>query len=176
MKREILKVEYALLRTPPARWVVSAIISINLRLNWLWGRVRFGALVPHRGLGCVCAHDVELKYPENLHLGHRVIIGASVSLGAHSHITLGDDVRISRDVIVETAGLDFSAGQPPYKHVSAPITIEEGVWIGARAIILGGVTIGRNAVIASGAVVTQSVPPHSVVGGVPARLIRTLQG
>jgi acetyltransferase-like isoleucine patch superfamily enzyme len=40
---------------------------------------------------------------------------------------------------------------------------------------LGGVTIGRNAVIASGAVVTQSVPPHSVFGGVPARLIRTMQ-
>lgn len=175
VKREILKLEYTLLSTAPVRWAVGAIMSIGFRLNWLWGRLRFGALVPQRGLGCVCAHDVELKYPKNLRLGKRVIIGANVSLGAHSSITLGDDVRISRDVIVETAGLDFSTGEPPYKHISEPIIIEEGAWIGARAIILGGVTIGKNAVVASGSVVTRSVPSHSVFGGVPARLIRTLQ-
>lgn len=106
-------------------------------------------------------------------LGERVIIGANVSLGAHSPITLGDDVRISRDVIIETAGLDFSTGQPPYKHVSKPIIIEKGVWIGARAIILGGVTLGENAVVAAGSVVSRSVEPGQLVAGIPARPIRT---
>lgn len=172
MKRHLLRLEYAVLQSFPIRLVVRATITIGFRLRWLWGRVRFGALVRERGLGCVCAWDAELKYPENLRLGDRVVIGSNVSLGAHSLITLGDDVRISRDVIIETAGLDFSTGQPPYRHVSKPIKIEKGVWIGARAIILGGVTLGENVVVAAGSVVSRSFPAGSIVAGVPARSLQ----
>lgn len=149
MKRHLLRLEYSLLRLAPARLAVRA-----------------------RGMGCVCAHDADLKYPQNLRLGDRVVIGSNASLGAHSPITMGDDVRISRDVIIETAGLDFSTGQPPYNHTSKPIHIEKGVWIGARAIILGGVSLGENAVVAAGSVVSRSVPPGQIVGGVPARPIQ----
>jgi maltose O-acetyltransferase len=53
----------------------------------------------------------------------------------------------------------------------APVTIEDYVWIGHRAIIMPGVTLGRGAVVAAGAVVTKSVPPMSIVAGVPARVI-----
>lgn len=173
MKRRLLKLEHALLRAAPVGLVVRALQVAGFRLRWLWGRVRFGALVRNRGLGCVCAHDVDLKYPQNMTLGERVVIGSNVSLGAHSPITMGDNVRISRDVIIETAGLDFSTGQPPYKHVSKPINIEKGVWIGARAIILGGVTLGENAVVAAGSVVSRSVEPGQLVAGIPARPIRT---
>lgn len=172
MKRRLLRLEYTSLQSVPIRLVVHAIVTMGFRLLWLWGRVRFGALVRERGLGCVCAWDAELKYPENLRLGNRVVIGSNVSLGAHSPITLGDEVRISRDVIIETAGLDFSTGQPPYRHVSKPITIEKGVWIGARAIILGGVTLGENVVVAAGSVVSRSVPAGTIVAGVPARPLR----
>lgn len=52
------------------------------------------------------------------------------------------------------------------------VIIEDDVWIGTRAIVLHGVTIGRGAVVAAGSVVTKSVPPYAIVGGVPARLIR----
>lgn len=52
------------------------------------------------------------------------------------------------------------------------IVIEDDVWIGYNAIILGGVTIGTGAVIAAGAVVTENVEPYSIVGGVPAKLIK----
>ena len=172
MKRRLLRLEYTLLSVAPVRLLVRALEFTAFRLRWLWGRVRFGALVRNRGLGCVCAHDVELKYPQNMALGERVVIGSNVSLGAHSPITLGDDVRISRDVIIETAGLDFSTGQQPYKHVSKPITIEKGVWIGARAMILGGVILGENAVVAAGAVVSRSVAAGTVVAGIPARPVR----
>ncbi|MCX7670135.1 MAG: acyltransferase, partial [Anaerolineae bacterium] len=56
------------------------------------------------------------------------------------------------------------------------ITIEDDVWIGAGAIITDGVHIGRGAVVAAGAVVTQDVPAHTVVGGVPARVLREITG
>ena len=55
---------------------------------------------------------------------------------------------------------------------SAPITIEDDVWIGAHSIILKGVTIGRGSVVAAGAVVTKSFPPYSIIGGVPAKLLK----
>ncbi|WP_425045267.1 acyltransferase [Primorskyibacter sp. S87] len=172
MKQCLLHLERSLLRTAPMGLLVRALMTLGFRLRWLWGRVRFGALVRDRGIGCVCAHDVDLKYPQNMHLGDRVVIGSNVSLGAHSPITMGDDVRISRDVIIETAGLDFSTGQPPYTHISKPVAIEKGVWIGARAVILGGVTLGENAVVAAGSVVSRSVPPGVIVAGVPARPIK----
>lgn len=55
-----------------------------------------------------------------------------------------------------------------------PITIGNNVWIGTRVIIMDGVTIGDNSIIASGAIVTKDVPPYSIVGGVPAKVIKTL--
>ena len=55
---------------------------------------------------------------------------------------------------------------------SAPVVIEDDVWIGANVTILKGVTIGHGSVIAAGAVVTQSFPPYSIIGGVPARLLK----
>jgi acetyltransferase-like isoleucine patch superfamily enzyme len=66
--------------------------------------------------------------------------------------------------LIETAGLDFSA-PPPYPQIARPIVLERHVWVGARAIILAGVTVGEESVIGAGAVVTQSVPPRTVVVG-----------
>ena len=101
-----------------------------------------------------------------------MIIGVNVTLGARSRITLGDDVRLSKNVQIETAGLDFSTGVAPYPHVSAPITICDGAWIGTGAVILAGVTVGRMAVVAAGAVVTSDVAPGTVVAGIPAREVK----
>lgn len=172
MKNYLQRLEAWLLGSLPIRMIATLLIKAGQRLLWLWGRIRFGVLVRNRGLGCVCHWNAELKYPDNLRLGERVIIGINASLGAHSPITLGDDVRLSREVILETAGLDFSTSAPPFKHISQPIVLEEGVWVGARAIVLGGVTVGRNAVIAAGAVVTRSVPAGATVAGIPARIVK----
>ncbi|WP_275542363.1 acyltransferase [Inquilinus limosus] len=110
-----------------------------------------------------------MKYPERVVLGQGVIIGPRCTIGAASQIRLGDHVHLSKGVYVETAGLDFSAPLP-YPHVYKPITVGDGVWIGADAIILGGVTIGAGSVIGAGAVVSKDVPPNSIVTGQPARM------
>ena len=154
------------------RLLVKAFIWIVGRCLWLWGHIRLGALVRKRGKGCVCHWSAQLKVPDNLVLADRVVIGTNVVLGAAGGISLGNHVRISHDAILETAGLDFSTASPPYEHVVRPIIIEDGVWIGARAIVLGGVRIGKNAVVAAGAIVSKDVPAGVVVGGVPAKRIR----
>ena len=119
----------------------------------------------------MCHWNADLKNPENIHLGDYVVIGNNVVIGAASEVTLEDHVRISRDVMIETAGLDFVGKTAPFKHVSQPIKIEQGAWIGARSLILGGVTIGKNAIIAAGSVVTKDVEAGKVAAGVPARVI-----
>lgn len=156
----------------PVRMLVLGFDALVRRLMWAWGHVRLAALIRDRGQRCICHWNTEIKYPDRVTLGDRVIIGVNVTLGAAGGISLGNDVRLSKDAILETAGLDFRAGEPPYSHIHAPIRLEDGVWVGARAIILGGVTIGRNAVVAAGSIVTKDVPSGTTVAGIPARPIK----
>lgn len=114
--------------------------------------------------------STSFKYVENISIGQNVMIGPYATIGAHSPVVLEDDVRISQGVMIETASLDLS--QPlPYPHVSRPITLQRGVWVGAGAMILGGVTIGRYAVIGAGAVVTKDVEAHAIVVGAAPRAL-----
>jgi maltose O-acetyltransferase len=60
---------------------------------------------------------------------------------------------------------------PEFRVIGEPVVIEDHVWIGSRAMILGGVTLGRGAVVAAGAIVTRDVPPLAIVAGIPARVV-----
>lgn len=117
--------------------------------------------------------SVEIKYPDHVELGEGMAVGPACTLGAHAPIRFGKFVRISKGVTLETAGLDFSSGKPPYKHISRPIVVEDGVWIGARTIVLGGVTIGKFSIVGAGSVVTKDIPAFSIAVGNPARVIRS---
>ena len=90
-------------------------------------------------------------------------------------ITIGENVWIGHKVLVTVGSHEIG---PPSQRAGVglyrPIVIGDGVWIGARAVILPGVTVGAGAVIAAGAVVNKDVPANSLYGGVPARFIRTL--
>jgi maltose O-acetyltransferase len=173
LRRTLLRLEDFAASTWVIGWLVRSIDFLVRRALWVWGRLRFKALVKDRGTDCICHWHVDLKYPQNIHLGNGVVIGADCSIGAHSPVHIGDHVRMSSEVQIETAGLEFHNRVPPYLHRSEPITIDAGVWIGTRAIILGGVTVGAGAVIAAGSVVTHDVPPGAIVGGVPARVLST---
>jgi galactoside O-acetyltransferase len=111
---------------------------------------------------------VVIYHPESLTLGSSIDIGEYTVIRASGGITIGDRVLIASHAVITSRSHPIA---PPRFGVTEdlPIVIESDVWIGAGAIVLPGVTIGRGAVIAAGAVVSRSVPPASVVGGVPAR-------
>lgn len=90
-------------------------------------------------------------------------------------ITLGDNVHITREVLFVThdGGTLLFRKYEDDLEITKPIVIGNDVYIGVRSIIMPGVTIGNNVIIAAGAVVTKDVPDNSVVGGVPARIIKT---
>ncbi len=138
-----------------------------IKFKWIhsrvWSHFRFKALVPNSGES-VCHYSVEIKYGKNISIGNNVAIGPNCSLGAKSKIIIGDNVTLSRGVIVETAALDLSK-KPPYKHYSKPIIIKDGVWIASNALILAGITIHKNALIGAGAVITKDVPENAIVVG-----------
>lgn len=108
-----------------------------------------------------------------------VRIGADVFINTgvyiRPHTTIGDRVNLGPFVRLITDTHDIG---PRKRRAGAgrndPITIGEGTWIGAGVIVVGGVTIGAGAVVAAGAVVTSDVPSDTLVGGVPARVIRRL--
>lgn len=93
-----------------------------------------------------------------------------------STVTIGQNCQIASDVSLETNTHRLNAWTGPFRiRFQKPIVIRDGVWIGAKALILPGVTIGENAVVAGGSVVTKDVPANTLWGGSPAKLIRDLQ-
>ncbi len=111
-------------------------------------------------------------------VGARSLVGEGCVLRGQGGITIGDDVYLAPlaqllAVDHEYHDLDVPISQQPI--VCRGITIEDDVWIGGGAIVVDGVRIGRHSVVAAGAVVTRDVAPFSVVGGVPARVIKTLK-
>ena len=87
---------------------------------------------------------------------------------------IGENVRIAPYSIILDS--DFHSVSDHFAEVEGePIIIEDNVWITTRATILKGVTIGKGSVIAAGAVVNKDVPPYSIVGGVPAKLIKKVE-
>lgn len=158
----------AVLGSAPVRFVTRVVIGVGRSADRIASAARFRALVKDAG-DSVCHWTSEIKYPENLRLGRRVIIGPHCTLGAAAPITLKDHVRLSKGVMLETAGLDFT-NPPPYAHLQSPITLERGVWVGAHAIVLGGVTVGEYSIIGAGAVISRNVPPYSIVTGYGVRV------
>lgn len=118
--------------------------------------------------------DVDVRHPHNLSIGNNCTINQGVFISARTCVEIKDNVRISPYAIILTGGLDFQ-GAPPYEHHEKPVLIEEGVWVGAQSVILSGVTIGKGSVIAAGAVVNKNVEPNTIVGGVPAKVIKKIE-
>ncbi len=112
-------------------------------------------------------------FGKNIHVGEDVFINACCHFQDHGGVTLGDGCQIGHNVVFAT----LNHGLAPEERVStipAPIVLGKNVWVGSNATILQGVTIGDNSVIGAGAVVTKDVPANTVVGGVPAKFIKSI--
>jgi maltose O-acetyltransferase len=122
------------------------------------------------GKNCGILMGCEFRNPRQIKLGNNCIINKKVLLdGRGGLLTIGNNVDVAQEVVIWTLGHDVH--DDFHRDKGAPVVIEDYVWIGHRAIIMPGVTLGRGAVVAAGAVVTKSVPPMAIVGGVPAQII-----
>jgi maltose O-acetyltransferase len=116
------------------------------------------------------------KLVDRLTVGEECLISWGCYLDLEGDVTLGDRVGLSPQVSIITSSHGTADSRNRVGPLQTrPIVIEDGAWLGVRCTIMPGVTVGEGAVVAAGAVVTRDVPAHTVVGGVPAKVIRELE-
>lgn len=112
-------------------------------------------------------------------IGSDSLIGEYSVIRGQGGVQIGDRVYTSPFTQIIAVNHVFDDPTRPFVEqgiTAQGIVIEDDVWLGAGAVITDGVTVGKGAVVAAGAVVTKDVPPHTVVGGVPAKTIKTIDG
>ena len=162
-KHSLMELEIVLFRS----LVLSALAAPLLRL--------FGVRIGANARIYTPLHLHNAKH-RHLVIGKNCHIGKDVFLDLSGKINIGDNVTISMRSTLIT---HFDVGDSPLKYAGYPseegdITIRDGVYIGAGVTILHGVEIGENSLIAAGAVVKESVPPYSLVAGIPGKIVRRI--
>jgi acetyltransferase-like isoleucine patch superfamily enzyme len=113
-------------------------------------------------------------YGQNIRVGKEVFINQGCTFMDRGGITIEDNVLIAPKVNLVTINHPISPAQRR-STVSKQIVIKKGAWIGIAATIMPGVTVGENSIVSAGAVVTKDVPDHTIVAGVPAKIIKTIE-
>jgi acetyltransferase-like isoleucine patch superfamily enzyme len=111
---------------------------------------------------------------DEIRVGRNVFVNQNCTFYDLGGLDIGDDVMIGPNVSIITASHPLAPSQRRAATIGKPIVIERNVWIAAAATIVGGVTVGENSVVAAGSVVTRDVPPNTLAGGNPARVIRSI--
>ncbi len=120
--------------------------------------------------------DFHCDNGKNIRVGDDFLANYNVTILDRAAVTFGDSVLIAPGTVITTVNHSLDPKKRRENICTAlPITIGSNVWIGANCTILPGVTVGDGAVIAAGAVVREDVPPRSIVGGVPARVLKTVE-
>lgn len=153
-------------------WYFINYTIFNSALPWPYGFKRmllrtFGARV---GKGIVIKPKVRIKNPHRLIIGHHCWIGESVWIDNLEDVTIGDSVCISQGAMLLTGNHDYTMSNFPYRL--GKITLENGVWIGARAVVCPGVTCHSHAILTVNSVATRNLEPWSIYSGNPATEVR----
>ena len=114
-----------------------------------------------------------------IRIGRDSLIGEYSVIRGQGGVTIGD--RVYTSPMTQLIAVNHVVDDPERPFIEQGITaqgivVEDDVWLGANAVVTDGVHIGRGAVVAAGAVVTKDVPSHTIVGGVPARVLREIDG
>lgn len=145
-------------------------VAPDARLDGTGGPIRLGErCLVHPGA-------MLLPYGGFITMGDDCTVNPYTILYGHGGLTIGNGVRIATHSVIIPANHVFSDPDTPIHQQSETklgVTIDDDVWIGSNVTILDGVHIGTGSVIAAGSVVTRSVEPFSIVGGAPARLLKT---
>lgn len=143
-----------------------------------------GALLGTAETGVWIAPRFHCDYGVNIHIGRDVFVNANCVFLDGAEIRIGAGTLIGPTVQILTVSHPMQASERLIRHsdgargyttFAKPIEIGEEAWIGAGALILPGVTIGARSIVAAGSVVTEDVPPDTVVAGNPARTLKTLE-
>ncbi|MEI6887720.1 MAG: acyltransferase [Bacteroidota bacterium] len=108
-----------------------------------------------------------------VYIGERSRIGLSCTV--IGPVTIGNDIMLAQNIVLSGLNHSFEDLSKPISHqkqTTSMITVEDEVWIGANVVIVAGVRVGKHSVIAAGSIVTKDVPPFSVVGGNPAKILK----
>ena len=123
----------------------------------------------HIGSGSTIHTGARFYDPKHISIGEDSIVGEGVVFDGRNKINIGNHVDIASEVMIYNSQHNIHSDH--FEATCEPVTIEDYVFIGPRAIILPGVTVAKGAIVGAGAVVTKDVAPFSIVGGVPAQVI-----
>jgi carbonic anhydrase/acetyltransferase-like protein (isoleucine patch superfamily) len=173
-----------LLKNPSQIWPIinariqlanHARVPISVRLDgraWIGGggTICFGERV--HIIGTTVRVEFVAMQGATIDVGEGTFINYGVSISSHEQVRIGRECQIGQYAIINDNDY-HSVEDKRVLPESQPVTLEDRVWIGARAIVLKGVKIGQDSVIGAGSVVTRDVPPRCVAVGVPARVVKT---
>jgi putative colanic acid biosynthesis acetyltransferase WcaF len=152
-------------------WVATA--TLIFKKVWCPNQFRitllrcFGAEI---GTGVLVRHNVNVQWPWKLAIGDNSWIGTGADLYNVDRITIGSDVCISQEAFLCTGSHDRDS--PTFEYDNAPIVIENGTWVCARAMILRGVTVGPNSVVGAMCLVSSDLPADSVTQAPATAVLR----
>lgn len=124
---------------------------------------RFGAKL---GKGVVIKPSVNIKFPWKLQVGDHSWIGEEVWIDNLSDVIIGKNVTLSQGCLILTGSHDHT--RTSFDFLSYPIRIDDGVWIGAKAIVTGGITCGTHCILGAGSVAEKGMEPYTIYKGNPA--------
>lgn len=163
-----------------ALWYLRRAQSVGPRSR-VWGRPAIhvrGNLTVGSGVqlfSTIAKVEIVVEDDGILDIGDDVIVNYGASIAATREVRIGAGSLVGMHVMLMDN--DYHRLEPERRHErpeSAPIILEENVWLGARVIVLRGVTIGANSAIAAGSVVTKDIPPNVFAAGAPAKVLKTL--
>jgi len=109
-------------------------------------------------------------------IGNNVGIAQNCFIQVRGMVTIGNDVIFGPNVSIFSENHNFSDPELPVSvqgETKKGVIIEDGVWLGTRVVILDGVTVGKNSIVAAGSIVNKNVAPYTIVGGVPAKILKS---